>query len=103
MKSFEVVQRECQGLDAGALERWIGAELVAAHGGPGARKFQEIDVARIRLILQLRDEMDVEEHSLPVVLSLLDQLYDLRRRTGRMNQALAELSPELRAAVLARI
>ena len=103
MKNFEMILRECHGLDARALERWIEADLLHAHGGPGARKFQEIDIARIRLILQLRDEMEIEERSLPVVLSLLDQLYDLRRRTSRMNQALAELAPELRAAVLARI
>ena len=37
-------------------------------------------MARVRLILELRDEFDVNEAALPVVLGLLDQLYDLRRR-----------------------
>ena len=103
MKNFEAIRHELQGLRAVELERWISAELVRAQGGPGAWEFHEIDIARIRLILQLRDELEIEERSLPVVLSLLDQLYDLRRRTSRMNQALAGLAPEARAAVLARL
>jgi chaperone modulatory protein CbpM len=62
------------------LERWIDFEWVRADGLPGRYLFQEIDVARVRLILELRDELEVNEAALPVVLLLLDQLYDLRRQ-----------------------
>jgi chaperone modulatory protein CbpM len=34
----------------------------------------------VRLILELRDLMQVNEEALPVVLSLLYQIYELRRR-----------------------
>ena len=103
MITFETVQLEIHGLDAAELERWIADALVRAEGSPGARKFHAIDVARIRLIKELRQELEIEEHSLPVVLSLLDQLYDLRRRTARLNTALGELPPEIRSVLFKKI
>jgi chaperone modulatory protein CbpM len=103
MIAFETLRLEIHGLDAAELERWIGDALVRAEGEPGAWQFHEIDVARIRLILELRQEFEVEEHSLPVVLSLLDQLYDLRRRTARLNEALGELPVEIRSVLLKKL
>jgi chaperone modulatory protein CbpM len=99
MIAFETLRLEIQGLDAAELERWIDEALVRAEGAEGAREFHEIDVARIRLILELRQEFEVEEHSLPVVLSLLDQLYDMRRRMARLNTALGDVPPEMRAVL----
>ena len=43
-------------------------------------EFHEIDVARVRLIHDLRRDMDVGEDAVPLVLSLLDQVYELRSR-----------------------
>ena len=41
----------------------------------------------MRLILELREDMAVNEEALPVVLSLLDQLYELRRRLREMGMS----------------
>jgi chaperone modulatory protein CbpM len=103
MITFETIKLEIHGLEAEDLARWIGAELVRADGPPGAWRFEEIDVARIRLILELRHELEVEERSLPIVLSLMDQLYDLRRRMARLNEALAEVPAEVRLKLLGRL
>ena len=103
MITFDSIKLEILGLDAEELARWIGAELVRADGPPGAWRFEEIDVARIRLILELRHELEVEERSLPIVLSLMDQLYDLRRRMARLNEALAEVPAEVRLKLLGRL
>lgn len=62
------------------LQRWIGEGHVRAERHEGGLVFEEIDAERVRLILELRDVMQVNEEALPVVLSLLDQLYALRRR-----------------------
>jgi chaperone modulatory protein CbpM len=56
-------------------------------------------VARIRLIVELRDVLEIDEPALPTVLSLLDQLYGLRRQMRQLNTALEILPPDLRAAV----
>jgi len=42
--------------------------------------FHNIDVARLHLIQELRYGLHLEENALPVVLRLMDQLYDARRR-----------------------
>ncbi len=66
------------------LEGWIAEGHVRPERAAGALVFTEIDVERVRLILELREEMAVNEEALPVVLSLLDQLYALRRRLREM-------------------
>ena len=62
------------------LQRWIAEGHVRGEAAEGTLCFREIDVERVRLILELRDELAVNDDALPVVLSLLDQLYALRRR-----------------------
>jgi chaperone modulatory protein CbpM len=103
MVTLDRIRRELRDLDEAELERWIDAALVRAEGAAGARLFQEIDVARIRLIFELRHELEIEEPALPVVLSLMDQLYDLRRRMVKLNAALADIPPEIRQAILRRL
>ncbi len=66
------------------LRRWIAEGFVRPEVAAGELLFHDIDVERVRLILELRDTMQVNEEALPVVLSLLDQLYALRRRLRRL-------------------
>ncbi|UPY37340.1 chaperone modulator CbpM [Sediminicoccus sp. KRV36] len=66
------------------LQGWIAEGHVRPDRAAGDLVFTELDVERVRLILELRDEMAVNEEALPVVLSLLDQLYELRRRLRAM-------------------
>jgi len=80
MITVEVLLAQMPDLPRQDLERWISNDWVRPDGQEGAYAFQAIDVARVRLILQLRDHLEVNEAALPVVLLLLDQLYDLRRR-----------------------
>ena len=61
--------------------------------------FQEIDVARVRLIHDLRRGMDVGEDAIPMVLSLLDQVYDLRARLKAVLNAVEAQPDEVRRAV----
>ena len=93
MISIEVLITRVTGLQRPELERWIVNEWVRAEGGPGQYVFQEIDVARVRLIQELRHDMQVNEEALPVVLSLLDQLYALRRRMRDVAEALERGAP----------
>jgi len=62
------------------LRRWIDEGYVRPPATEGEPVFEEIDIERVRLILELRDDLAVNEDALPVVLSLLDQVYALRRR-----------------------
>ena len=54
----------------------------------------------MRLIVELREQMQVNDEALPIVLSLLDQLYEARRRMRRVRDALeraGEVREEVRA------
>jgi chaperone modulatory protein CbpM len=75
-------------LDPGDLRRWIAEGHVRPERAADTLVFQDIDVERVRLILDLRETLAVNEDALPVVLSLLDQVYALRRQLRRAGLAL---------------
>lgn len=104
MITIDALVIQLRGLRREDLARWIDNAWVRPEGAPGQYLFQEIDVARVRLILELRDEMQVNEDALPVVLSLLDQLYALRRQTRQLAEALGQAAPDdVRAELLRRL
>ena len=80
MITVEVLLAQLPDLPREDLERWIAYDWVRPDGSRGDYAFREIDVARVRLIRELRDDLEVNERSMSVVLLLLDQLYDLRRQ-----------------------
>ncbi len=94
MIGIDVLVNQLSGLRRQDVERWIACEWVRPDGASGHYVFHEIDVARVRLIQQLRDEMEIDEAALPVLLSLLDQLYDLRRRLREIGEALGQTAPD---------
>lgn len=93
MMGIETLVDLCSRLERPVLERWIAEEWVRPDLRDGEYAFEEIDVARVHLILELRDHLDVNEAALPVVLSLMDQLYELRRQIRVVGDAFARLAP----------
>lgn len=85
------------------VQRWIAEAWVLPEQADGVYVFHEIDVARVRLIVELRRDMAIDDEAMPVVLNLLDQLYALRRRLKLATAALDALPPDLRAAIAARL
>lgn len=84
MITFDILCARFTTLRREDLQRWIGEGLVRPGRHADDILFEEIDVERVRLILDLRDAMAVNEEALPVVLALLDQLYELRRKLRAM-------------------
>ena len=93
MISFEAVLLRVSGLDAAALESWIARGWVRPERRAGRPVFEEIDIARCRLILELHEELEVNEAAMPVVLNLLDQLHRTRRQLRGVVAALEEANP----------
>lgn len=94
MISIEILIAQNSGLDRRDLERWILNDWVRPERQSGVFVFQEIDVARVKLIRELRQDLDIDEGALPVILSLVDQLYELRRRYHALGDAIAESAPD---------
>jgi chaperone modulatory protein CbpM len=103
MITFETILLEFRELQAEDLRRWIANNWVRPAGTAERYEFHEIDLARIRLILELRDTLEVNEPALPTVLSLVDQLYEMRRHMHRLNRALGAMPAEMRAMLLAHL
>ena len=99
MIAFEDLVHRLHGLDRRDLLRWIENHWVLPERREETWIFHEVDIARVELILEIRHEFAVDEEALPVVLGLLDQVYDLRRQLRRICDALAAQSPEVQAAV----
>jgi chaperone modulatory protein CbpM len=94
MITIEALCRTVVGLDRSEVEQWIENSWLHAEGTPGHYLFQEIDVARVRLIHELRTDLKVEEETLPVVLSLLDQLYETRRQLSLLRAVVNQILPD---------
>ncbi len=90
-------------LDAASREAWIEARwLLPERAGP-ERAFSELDLARARLIRDLREGMGVNDEGVAVVLDLLDQVHGLRRALRRVSSALQRLPEPLRQEILTRL
>ena len=101
MMTWDAVVVTVAGLDRGEVEGWIAQDLLRPAQQDGDWLFRDIDVARLQLIQELRHELRLEEDALPVVLRLMDQLYDARRRLRRLRDAVERgAAPDARDAVL---
>jgi chaperone modulatory protein CbpM len=87
-------------LDAQALRRWIDLGWVLPHRDGETLSFDPSDVARVRLICELHYELRIEEDSLPVVLSLMDQLYEARCRLNALLSAVDAQPDHVRAGIV---
>ncbi|MDD2877469.1 MAG: chaperone modulator CbpM [Acidiphilium sp.] len=102
MITVDLVIREVRGLTRDDLERWIANQWVRPDHDDSGYVFCDIDLARVRLIHDLTTDLQVNDEALPVVLSLLDQLYDLHRRMRDLGEAINRTAPpEMRATLIA--
>ena len=83
------------------LEAWIRDELVVPRQEAGTLLFTDMECARVRLICTLRYELEIDTDALPVILSLIDQLYDARQRLLSLTAAIASQDKTVQAAIIA--
>ena len=63
--------------------------------------FDDIDIARVRLICHLKHDLRVNDEAIPVVLSLMDQVYGLRREMRVLGRAVEQQPPDIQRAISA--
>lgn len=103
MMRIDDLVEQISALQRSDLEAWIGEEIVSPQEEAGTLLFTEAECARIRLICTLRYELEIDSDTLPVVVSLLDQLYDTRQRLFSLTAAVAAQDEPVQAAILAAI
>ena len=100
---IEAVCLMVPGLTSEDLADWIARGWVQPAGEKPDWVFAEIDVARVRLVRDLRSDAGIEADSLELVLSLLDQVYATRRALQAVLSGLEAQPEPVRRAVLARL
>lgn len=85
------------------LRGWIERGWVRAEWQDPDWVLDDIDVARVRLVYDVRHMMGVTEDAIPLVLSLLDQIYGLRAQMRAVAQAVERQPASVREAILAAL
>ncbi|WP_415182490.1 chaperone modulator CbpM, partial [Phaeovulum sp.] len=83
------------------LRLWVSEGWIRPATGDTGPVFDELDIARIRLVCDLRKEMSLPEDAVPVVLSLLDQVHGLRRELRDLAEAIDQQPQPTRQAIVA--
>jgi len=77
-------------LDQETLEVWIKEEWLVPNETSGEPEFSEVDVARAKLIRDLKQDMGVNDEGVGIILNLLDQMHSLRKAMADMQLAMRE-------------
>ena len=102
MISLTAVVARVRGVNADTVQAWVEQDWVRPRHDAGRPVFEEIDVARVQLIAELRD-LEVGDAAIPVVLSLLDQLHATRAQMRRLCAALDDAGDDTVRALLGRL
>ena len=81
------------------VERWVARGLLRPLGEADGWSFEQVDVARVRLLAELADDIGLDDDTVEAVIALIDQVHTLRHQLGLLAQAITEQPPETRAAI----
>ncbi len=85
------------------VERWVARGLLRPSGGSESWTFEQIDVARARLLAELVDDIGLDDDTVEAVIALIDQVHTLRGQLSLLAQAIAEQPPTTREAIAAAL
>jgi chaperone modulatory protein CbpM len=81
------------------LRLWVRRGWVVPAQGENGPVFDEADVARARLVWQLRCDMNVNDDAVPVVLALIDQLHGIRQELKAVLGAIGDQPGDIRQRI----
>lgn len=102
IRESELIAR-CVCLERHVLMTWIDEGVIAPHRDEAGYLFDRIDQSRIELACDLHYRMGLEHASLPVILSLIDQLHDARHYLKALTRAVAEQSDNVQQDITRRV
>lgn len=84
------------------LRLWVRKGWVRPAEGTAGPRFDEVDVARIRLLRDLSKDMSISADALPLLLSLIDRLNQTRREFQCLQRALEGQPEPVRQDIVTR-
>jgi chaperone modulatory protein CbpM len=82
-------------LDHDTLEMWVAEEWIIPSGADAQACFTDADVARAALIRDLKEDFDVNDAGVGVILHLVDQMHGLRQTLAGLLQTMHGSSDRL--------
>lgn len=82
------------------LRSWVREGWVRPALGEAGPVFDDVDLARVRLLCDLSKDMSLPADALPVVLNLIDRMHAARRDLRCMAEAVDQQPEDVRRAVL---
>ncbi|WP_439542160.1 chaperone modulator CbpM [Hyphomicrobium sp.] len=90
-------------LERRVLMIWIEDGVIAPHRDETGYLFDPIDQSRVALACDLHYGMGLEHASLPVILSLIDQLHDARHHLRALTRAVSEQPDTVQQDITRRV
>jgi chaperone modulatory protein CbpM len=81
------------------VERWVARGLLRPAGTADAWSFEQIDVARVRLLAELEGDIGFDDEAVETIVGLVDQVHTLRGQLDLLARAIAAQPPETREAI----
>lgn len=93
-----IAQYTC--LERRVLLLWIEEGVIVPHSDANGYLFDSLDQSRIGLACDLHYRMGLEHASLPVILSLIDQLHEARHHLRALTQAVTQQPGAIRQEII---
>ncbi len=90
-------------LEQHVLLSWIEDGVIAPGRDEEGYLFDQVDESRVALACDLHYRMGLEHASLPVILSLIDQLHEARHHLRSLARAVAEQPEAIRQEIALRV
>ncbi len=83
------------------LSRFVECELVRPERSESGDIYRRVDIARLELLCELSQDLDLDETALGIVILLIDQLHAARQDLATMTRAIGTLPTDLQARIIA--
>jgi chaperone modulatory protein CbpM len=90
-------------LERQVLLIWIEEGVIAPQRDAEGFLFDQVDESRVALACDLHYRMGLDHASLPVILSLIDQLHDARHHLRTLTRAVAEQPEAVQQEITRRV
>jgi chaperone modulatory protein CbpM len=90
-------------IESASLQGWVEQRWVRPRASGDELLFDETDMARVRLIRELKQDLSVGDEAMPVVLQLLDQVYALRKALSDLSRAIKACPQSVQDEIASRL
>ena len=90
-------------LERQVLLTWIEEGVISPQRDQEGYLFDQVDESRVALAFDLHYRMGLDHASLPVILSLIDQLHDARHHLRALTRAVAEQPDAIQQEITRRM